>query len=849
MTFLTGSGATVLTGRKLDEGGQGEVYAVMAPPGQVFKKYLRKTLDADPDLARRLRIMVTHRPAQWRETQSGHVMLAWPSETATENGRFVGYLMPVVDMDNTVSLHRITNPTDRRDATGATAWAQGFTWRYLVRTAANLAQVTHVLHQAGTVIGDFNESNVRVTREARVTLLDCDSMQITDPDTGERFLCPVGRPEFTPPELLQADWKTTVRRPSSDLFALAVHLYQLLLEGEHPFRGAWSGSGDKPPAPYLARQGMWTHRPHGQLHPRPSAIGISLLPDAIADMFRRAFEEGAIDPAARPEALEWQQALTNLETRLRECSTDEAHFYDGHLRSCPWCLHAASAASPIQQPLPPAPEPPGIAALVTAAQRTTPPIPVPNRTGYSPIITRPPIRRGTSGPRRRRRGGQVATLIGVLGVVAVVLIFVIGHPRASGPQSAQAQGSSEPAASALAAQAHLGSAASWRAVPVTLPAGAAAPATQNATLWAIACPTTATCVATGDYLDARKTPQGLIETLSHGHWIPAEAPLHASHQSASLAGVACANAGTCVAVGDYEHDNRNITDGLIETLSQGTWTSVKAPLPADAATGGQFAILQSVVCPAVSTCVAVGSYRGQDSAAPGLIEMLSNGTWTPAEAPLPDGAALTHQASINSVACPAVGTCVAAGTYVDQNSVNQNLVETLSGGTWTATEVPRPAGAVTSKNSGLGAISCPSADTCVATGWYNYSGNPFQASPNLIATSSDGTWLSVGAPAPAKTSANRIALNGVACPTTDNCVATGSFNYSNPNKNGKGLMEVLSREAWTPVKIGSPSAAATSNYFRAISCPAVGTCVAAGAYHLPSGGPNQPLIEMTVRPS
>src|SRR4029077_12406705 len=45
-------------------------------------------------------------------------------------------------------------------------------------------------------------------------------------------------------------------------------------------------------------------------------------------------------------------------------------------------------------------------------------------------------------------------------------------------------------------------------------------------------------------------------------------------------------------------------DGWIETLSHGTWTSAKAPLPADAATDSQTTILQSVACPAVGTCVA-----------------------------------------------------------------------------------------------------------------------------------------------------------------------------------------------------------------------------------------------------
>ena len=175
--------------------------------------------------------------------------------------------MPAVDMNTTVDLHQVTNPTDRQQATGRTAWLRGFTWQYLLRTAANLAQATDTLHQVGVVAGDFNESNVRVTHDARVTLLDCDSMQITDPATGQRFFCGVGRGEFTPPELLNADWKTTYRHPSSDLFALAVHAYQLLLEGEHPFRGTWLGAGEKPHEPQLARRGAWAYQDGGPLSP------------------------------------------------------------------------------------------------------------------------------------------------------------------------------------------------------------------------------------------------------------------------------------------------------------------------------------------------------------------------------------------------------------------------------------------------------------------------------------------------------------------------------------------------------------------------------------------------------
>src|SRR5262249_37820284 len=210
MALGRASGGPVVPGRRLAAGGKGETFAVASPSGFVLKRYLRRTLDSDPGLARRLRVMAGHRPAEWREAGSGHMNLAWPSEVVLSDGRFAGFLMPAVDTRQTVELHRVTNPTDRRTATRSAAWTHGFHWRYLLRTAANLAHTTHVLHAAGVVIGDFNESNIRTWREARVTLLDCDSMQVRDPASGEWFFCRVGRPEFTPPELVRADWATTV---------------------------------------------------------------------------------------------------------------------------------------------------------------------------------------------------------------------------------------------------------------------------------------------------------------------------------------------------------------------------------------------------------------------------------------------------------------------------------------------------------------------------------------------------------------------------------------------------------------------------------------------------------------
>jgi DNA-binding helix-hairpin-helix protein with protein kinase domain len=346
VTFTLASGAPVVVGARLAAGGQGEVFASLLPRDQVFKKYFPRELAKDPALERRLMAMIASQPGGWRE-RSGHITMAWPTEVVYEDDQFAGFLMPVIDMVSTVGIHRITNPSDRQrnDSSHPAPWMASFTWRYLVRAAANLAGVTDSLHQAGTVIGDFNDANVRVGHDARVTLLDCDSMQITDPVTAERFFCRVGRPEYTAPELLGADWKTTVREPSSDTFALAVHLYALLQEGEHPFRGIWDWDGEKPPAAELARRGFWACQRDGPLVPRAAAIRLGLLPVAIRDLFHAAFERGADYPQDRPSARQWHAALQRLETDLRICRDVAAHVYPAfHGADCPWCEHARRAA-------------------------------------------------------------------------------------------------------------------------------------------------------------------------------------------------------------------------------------------------------------------------------------------------------------------------------------------------------------------------------------------------------------------------------------------------------------------------------------------------------------------------
>jgi hypothetical protein len=151
----------------------------------------------------------------------------------------------------------------------------------------------------------------------------------------------------------------------------------------------WTGAGEKPQIPDLARDGMWALRSGGSLRPRPSAIEASILPANVLELFRRAFEDGARDPGQRPSAAEWRDALSDLGSRLGQCTRDPGHFYVSTLGACPWCRHQSSRAA--QSPLPPS--------------RPPPVMPPPGRPGWHPPYP------GT--PRRRFRAGPIAVGLGV----------------------------------------------------------------------------------------------------------------------------------------------------------------------------------------------------------------------------------------------------------------------------------------------------------------------------------------------------------------------------------------------------------------------------------------------------
>ena len=375
----------------LGAGGEARIYAVLPGERYVAKIYHK----AETGRARKLAAMLANPPDDPLAAQ-GKLSIAWPLDllhTADAEAHFAGYLMPRVS--EAPPLFHCYNPGSRR------RFYPAFDYLALHRVARNLSAAVHALHSRGYVIGDVNESNILVSDSALITLVDTDSFQVLDARTGQTFRCPVGKPEYTPPELQNLSFATTDRRPEHDRFGLAVLIFQLLMEGTHPFAGIYQGSDDPPPYEQRIRAG---HYPHGSgsapYRPAPAALPLHTLHPAVRQLFTRCFEDGQGRPAVRPEARTWQRVLLEAEESLLGCDVNPRHRYGSHLDSCPWCERTERLGG--RDPFPrvaSAPPPPIRRAVVSAAPSVRAAIPIPVVTvSQSVAFSVPPLRPIGSSP-------------------------------------------------------------------------------------------------------------------------------------------------------------------------------------------------------------------------------------------------------------------------------------------------------------------------------------------------------------------------------------------------------------------------------------------------------------------
>jgi hypothetical protein len=233
-----------------------------------------------------------------------------------------------------------------------------------------------------------------------------------------------------------------------------------------------------------------------------------------------------------------------------------------------------------------------------------------------------------------------------------------------------------------------------------------------------------------------------------------------------------------------------------------------------------------ISCPSASACTAVGYSYGTHSEPKTLIESWNGSAWSIVSSPNP-GPGL-GQDYLDGVSCPTASSCTAVGYYQKRYGHLKTLIESWNGSTWSVVPSPSP-DAGNERLDALGAVSCVSATACTAVGAYH---------KGILIEIWNGTAWSV-VPSPNEGS-NGDGLGSVSCAAADACMAVGS--YSNTGGPLRTLAESWDGATWSIVPSPNAGGTGTSNQFGGVSCTGPDTCTAVG-YSQGTTGPSSTVVE------
>ena len=336
-TGKTGTGYETIE-PAIGKGGEGSVYKIKGMPKYVLKVFIDK--NRTESRHKKLLTMITS-----SMPQNALQQVTWPIDVVYQNGQFAGYVMPMVSNNEDLNVMY----SDKYNCTLSEK----------ITIAMNLCSAINSVHNAGQVCGDLNPKNISVDpQHALVTLVDTDSYHITENVGNRVYRCEVGLPEYLAREIQEklkngqnlknASLPTFTKY--TDLFALAVHIFALLMNGCHPFACAVDNNVNI--APLTINQPSITApqpidnictgffpfytKQNGITTPR-YAPEFDTLPKGIRDLFIRAFVDGHTNPQKRPDTVEWYNALSVMQKNLQVCRNNPRHMYSSHLNNCPWC--------------------------------------------------------------------------------------------------------------------------------------------------------------------------------------------------------------------------------------------------------------------------------------------------------------------------------------------------------------------------------------------------------------------------------------------------------------------------------------------------------------------------------
>lgn len=350
MGYIGLSGKTYTLGRQIGGGGEGAIHEIAGNATLVAKIFKPSSnLKEKEEKVKAMIPMAKNSPAL--------KYTSWPQDALYDNGRFVGFTM--LRIPSNLKINEINE----------TSAAIKYSWASKIRIAYNLCSVVDSIHRMGQCCGDFNPNNICVdTKTGSVYLIDTDSFHITS--VGKTYRCSVGMGEYLPKQIQDrvrnGQTLETVPLPTftkeTDNFALAIHVFQLLMNGCHPFtlrKISMQDSACVPTQIDNINNGRTAFfKPNTGFDIPVFAPKADILPPYIHSLFEKAFVSSyanGLNVCPRPS--DWMGALKTLMFDLKTCAHNSSHQSFNKYPGCPWCeverKMTTVVAPPVRPPVAP----------------------------------------------------------------------------------------------------------------------------------------------------------------------------------------------------------------------------------------------------------------------------------------------------------------------------------------------------------------------------------------------------------------------------------------------------------------------------------------------------------------
>jgi hypothetical protein len=258
-----------------------------------------------------------------------------------------------------------------------------------------------------------------------------------------------------------------------------------------------------------------------------------------------------------------------------------------------------------------------------------------------------------------------------------------------------------------------------------------------------------------------------------------------------------------------------MTGALLPATQAGAQPTSWSIVPSANTSPAQENQLLGVSCPTTTFCVAVGHAKNGSGIDQTLIETFNGSSWSIVPSPNTSSSLFNDLAEVS---CTSATFCIAVGSANSPTHFLQTLVETFDGSNWSIVSSPNTS---PTEPQYLNGLTCQSATFCVAVGAY-------EIQPGLTQTlvlTYDGTNWTI-APSPNSSPTEINILGTVSCTSATNCVAVGTFFGGAASST---LIETFDGTNW--VITPSPNAPASKgNTLYGVSCVSPSACEAVGNY-------------------